>query len=550
MDKKIFIIGLDGATWDIINKLISEDELPTIKNLIKNGSKAVLESTLIPLSPAAWNSFATGCNPNKHEIFDFFGHKKGTYEPMLYSSKDRKRETLWSILSRIGKKVGVINVPGTYPVEKVNGFMISGFPSPEELEDFTYPREILYELRKEIDEGFKLQPRVHLFNETLFLEEVYTLTNYTYQATNYLMNNKKWDFLMTVFVGPDALCHAFWKYMDPKHPVYNPNAPKKFKDAIFNIYKDLDKKIDALKKNIDLDTILILMSDHGFGPLIYSVSINNWLLNEGFMALKKNASTRIRYWMFRRGVNYYNLIKLTKILRLSKYAHKAAFTPKSSSVNLVNKFFLTNKDIDWNKTLAYCMGSFGQLYVNLKNREPQGIVESKDEYYKLVDKIIKKLYELKDPNNNKIIFDKVYSKKEAYPSSKVEDNAPDVIFFNKEMKYSIDKFFMFGSKRLISIHPLWSGTHRHNGIFLACDNDQIRKAANIEKASICDITPTILHLMGQHISKDMDGKVLKEIFKEKSEPYKRKIEYQLNIKTLEMDKINERIKQLKRMRRL
>ena len=126
MSKKVFIIGLDGATWDLINPLIAEGELPTINNLIKNGTRAPLESTLIPVSPAAWTSLATGTNPNKHGIFDFVHREEGTYNPIPYNSKDRKCETLWSILSRNGKKVGVLNVPGTYPVEKVNGFMISG----------------------------------------------------------------------------------------------------------------------------------------------------------------------------------------------------------------------------------------------------------------------------------------------------------------------------------------------------------------------------------------------------------------------------------------
>ena len=313
MNKKVFIIGLDGATWNIINPLITEGELPTIKNLLENSTHAVLQSTLIPLSPAAWTSFATGCNPNKHGIFDFFGRKTGTYEPTPYSSRDRKCETLWNILSKEGKKVGILNIPGTYPVDKVNGFMISGFPTPEEFEDFTYPKDLLWELKKEFGKDFRFQPKVNLFDEALFLDEIHLLTDNIFQATNYLMNKYQWDILMTVFVGADSLSHAFWKYMDPKHPLYDANAPTEFKNAIVNIYKDLDKKIDLLKKNIDSDTTLMLMSDHGFGPLYYGVPINNWLLNEGFMTLKKTVPTKVRYWMFRRGINYYNLLTVILI---------------------------------------------------------------------------------------------------------------------------------------------------------------------------------------------------------------------------------------------
>lgn len=545
MDKKVFVIGLDGGTWDIINPLIAEGELPTLNNLIKNGTRTVLESTLIPVSPAAWTSFATGSNPDKHEIFDFLRRKKGSYEPVPYGSRDRKCETLWNILSRDGRKVGIINVPGTYPVEKVNGFMITGFPTPEELEDFTYPKNLLEDLRNELGKDFRFQLKVHFQDEAQFLEEIQTLTEYVFQATDYLMNNNPWDFLITVFSGPDAVCHAFWKYMDPEHPLYDARAPREFKHAIFDTYKAIDKKIEALQKNIDSDTTLLLMSDHGFGPLYYGVSINNWLLNEGFLTLKNTASSRIRYWMYRRGVSYYNLLKLTKALRLSKRALKAAYSRKSFWADLVNKFFLTNKDIDWSRSKAYCMGTMGQLFINQKGREPQGIVEPNGEYDELVNHIITKLHELKDPNNNTIIFNEIFGKKEVYPLSRVEDNTPDIIFFNSEMKYTIDKFLLFGSKDLVSTHPLWSGIHTHNGIFLAYGNNRILKATDIDKVSIVDIAPTVLHIMESPISKDMDGRVLFEIFEKDSEVYKRQTVYQSQAQRKEMDVVKTRIRELR-----
>ena len=299
MNNKVFVIGLDGATWNLIDPMVAKGELPALKKLIGNGTRTVLKSTLIPVSPAAWGSFATGCGPDKHGIFDFVHRKKGTYEQVPYSSRDRKCEAIWNILSKEGKKVGILNVPGTYPVEKVNGFMVTGFPTLEEYEDFTYPRNLLWELRREIGKDFRFQPKIHFQEEARFLEEIHLITDNVFKATNYLMNNKKWDFFMTVFMGIDALGHAFWRYMDPQHPMYDGNVPKEFKQAIFNIYKHIDKNIYALQKNVDSDTAIILMSDHGFGPVYYGVSINNWLLDEGFLALKKNAPTRIRYWMFR-----------------------------------------------------------------------------------------------------------------------------------------------------------------------------------------------------------------------------------------------------------
>ena len=322
MVKKVFILGLDGATWKIIDPLIAKGELPNFEKLIKNGTRGILKSVLISASPSAWTSFATGCNPYNHGIFDFTYRKEGTYDPMPYTAKDRKRDTLWEILSRMGKSVCVVNIPGTYPVDKVNGCMVSGFPTPEERGDFTYQKNLLQELRNELGEDFRIQPKIPIQEEKPFLDEMHEVTNYIFKATNYLMDNKPWDLFITVFMSADAVGHSFWRFMDKTHPEYDPNAPEEFKNAIFEVYKDFDKKIEQLQKKLDKDTTLMLVSDHGFGPLHHGVSINNWLLSEGYLALKNNVSTKARYWLFRRGVNYDNLIRLVRSLKLTKQATK------------------------------------------------------------------------------------------------------------------------------------------------------------------------------------------------------------------------------------
>lgn len=508
-----------------MDPLLAEGKLPTFQRLIKKGTRAILRSTILPISPAAWSSFATGKKADKHGIFDFAHRKAGSYDPIPYNSRDRKSEAIWNILSRRKKKVIVLNVPLTYPVEKVNGLMISGFPTPEELGDFTYPKKLIDELRKEFGKDFRFQSRVSAQNEEPFLEEMQTITEYVFQATEYLMNNYSWDFLTTVFVGPDALSHVFYKYMDPDHPFYEPKAPKRYKSAVADMYMDIDRKISALIKNIDSDTTLFFMSDHGFGPMYYSVSINNWLKQERFLALKRSIPTRIRYWLFKRGANYSNLIKMVRALKMTKHAMKAAYKPKSTLASLSRRFFLSNDDIDWMQTTAYSMGNIGQIFVNLKGREPIGIVEPGKEYDMVVEQLRSRLGKLKDPKKDITVFNEIYLKKEVFPSSTKGDNTPDVIFYDREMKYSINRFFGFGSKELITPHPIWSGTHTHDGIFLGYNEDNILKGKSIDNASICDIAPTVLHIMGSSVPNDMDGRVLSVLFKRNSEIKGRKVRY-------------------------
>jgi predicted AlkP superfamily phosphohydrolase/phosphomutase len=546
MSKDVFIIGIDGGTWDLIDQLVAKGELPTIAKLVKNGSRGALESTLLPITPVAWTTFATGKNPDKHGIFDFSHRKNGTYEPAPYSSNDRKGETLWKILSRAGKKVGVLNMPSTYPVEKVNGFLVSGFPTPEEMGDFTYPSNLLKELKDQFGDEFRFQPRVNAQNEHPFLEEMKIVSDYVFKATKYLMNKYPWDFLNTVFVGPDALGHVFYKYMDPDHPSYIHNGPKKFQTAVVESYKKIDEYISKLLKSVDSTTTIMLMSDHGFGPLYYGVSINNWLIDNGFLNLKNERGTRFRYWMFQKGVNYNNLFKLIKNLNLSKQAFKAAYSKKSKWVDLVNKLFLTDKDIDWTRTSAYCMGNMGQLFINLKGREPQGIIEHDADYKKIVDKFIVRLKKLKSPDTGKVIFDEVYRKRDAYPNSSIEDNTPDVIFNDSQFIYSVSRYFEFGSKELITPHPVWSGTHRRNGIFLAHCPNKIRKGDWIENVSISDIAPNVLHIMGVPIPNDIDGRVVPEMYDKLSEYANREPEFQ----HVEEDRILDRIAILKKKGKL
>jgi len=545
-EKKIFIIGLDGATWKLIDPLIAKGKLPTFRKLIKNGTRGILESTLLPVSPAAWTSFATGRRPDKHGIFDFAHREKATYDSVPYSSLDRKCETLWNILGKKNKRSIVLNVPCTYPPEKVKGLMVSGFPTPEELGDFTYPSKLLNELRGKFGKDFRFQPRVNAQNEGPFLEEMHTVTDYVYKATDYLMKKYPWDFLMTVFVGPDALGHVFYKYMDPTHPLHKEKSPEKYKNAVYDMYEKIDGYMAALLENIDPDTTVFLMSDHGFGPIHYGVSINNWLVDEGFLVLKKDLSTRFRRRLFRMGVNYSNLFRLIKALGLMKHAAKQAYSKKSRLSAFVNKFFLTVNDIDWKRTTAYCMGNGGQLYINLKGREPLGIVEAGKEYHGLVEKVIRRLGKLKDPNNGEVMFDEAYRKKDVFPAAGETDIVPDIVFFNRNMRYSINRFFEFGSKHLLSPHPMWNGTHTHDGIFLANEPGQVRKGERIENATIQDITPTILHMMNAPLSRDMDGKILMDIFEKDSKFKKSKTEYT----DMEKERIQEMIGTLKGLGRL
>ncbi len=508
MGQKVLIIGIDGATFKIMDPMMRKGELPNIKKLMDNGTRSVLNSTLIPLSPAAWTSFATGCDPDKHGIFDFSRRERDSYSSVPCSSSDRAVPPLWNILSRAGKKVVVINVPLSYPVDKVNGVMISGFPTPEELGDFTYPRSLLKELKDKIGPDYRLQPVVDVQNEELFLDEMTLITENVLKTTTHLMKTREWDFAMTVFVGPDALGHVFYRHMDKSHPRHDPKAPKRFKQAIQDSYRAIDKAVGKILKLIDKDTCVLMMSDHGFGPLYYGVTINNWLMKKGYLKLKDRPATRMRQTMYKMGVNYFNLYKTAKALGLTGKAAKQAYKKKSGLMDMVNKFFLTTDDIDWERTIAYSRGNGGQILINLKGREPLGWVKPGKDHRRYMREIAKGLKKLKDPSTGGVIFTDVYTRDKAYPQASLDQDCADVLFFDRRMRYSINRFFEFGSPKLIADHPMWTGTHTHDGIFGAWRPGMVQQGKELSSAEIRDVAPTVLHIMEVPVPRSMDGVVL------------------------------------------
>jgi len=512
IDPRVLVIGLDGATFDLIEAW--REQLPTLNSLLENGVSGELRSTVMPLSPAAWTSFATGKNPGKHGIFDF-SHPDKNHDPTPNSSRDRKCEAIWNILSRHGKKVCVINVPGTYPPEHVNGFMVSGFPTPEEKGDFTHPSSLLKDLRSEI-KRFRLQLTVPCAtgNEHAYFEEQMILTNNVTEATLYLMNKLDWDLLITVYKSTDDVSHLFWRYMDKEHPFYDAAQARRFGDRIFRIYKEVDKSIGMLLEEIDDNTVVILMSDHGFGPVYYGVCINNWLLDQEMLKLKTNAWTRIKFWMFKHGIHLGRAYGLAKAMRLTGFAFKRAYKRDSMIFKILGNLFLSQSDVDWSRTRAYSIGNIGQIYVNLQERGSEGTVTRK-EYDELVRCIIEGLREVKDPKTEKVIFDRVFTRNEIFYGPFINE-APDIVFFDSEMKYLCTRFFEFGENKLIADHPVYSGYHKQKGIFVATGNG-IKREARIPDARIIDLAPTIMHIFGLPIPRDMDGRVLRKIFEEDSE---------------------------------
>jgi len=493
-NRKIVVIGLDGATFDIFTPLLKEGKLPNLEGLIKKGVSGELESTIPPVTGPAWTSFITGKNPGKHGIYSF--HKKfiGRYERKLINSKLIGSKTLWRLLSENNHKIGIFNVPVTYPPEKVNGFIVCGpFLTPLQSTNYTYPAHLSMEI-EQITSLNELEVPWTEFEGDIegLLAAINVSMEKTLKTTKYLMEKGDWEFFMTVFQETDRIQHALWEYILPnrKYSI----KEERIHRMILEFYQRLDECIGEILKIAGEDSTIFIVSDHGFGPLDKIFYIGKWLEKEGFLKLKGRNRHRL--------INF--LIK-HDIFKLRKKGQIRRIIQRNDWVQVYG--------IDWAKTRAYVFNDSSGIHINLMGREPKGIVKPGREYEELREEITARLKELVDPVDNEKILTEVYKREDLYFGPFL-DEAPDIILSIKNRSYRVKGGLEKQAKSIKSFFedPDWksgSGTHRMNGIFMMKGHG-IKKGIRLKGTKITDIPSTILYLMGIKISKDSDGQVIRD----------------------------------------
>ncbi len=498
---RVLAVGIDGATFNLIRPWVEKGDLPNLARLMSEGAHGPLESTLPPVTSPAWPTFATGKNPGKHGVFDFIRPLGGQFE--LVNASSLRAPTLWEILSRAGRKVGIMNVPVTYPPKPVNGFVIGGMLSPM-TGAFTYPVDILDQYANQM-EPYRIAPGVQYKegNEEAFTADLLDLVDRRGRYALQLMQDYvHYDFLMFHFQATDVLQHALWKIVDPSHPRYDPQTAARFVPAFKRIYRSVDATIGRMLERLGDDVTVIVMSDHGFGPLHHTVNLNLFLLDQGLLRLNRGAWTRLKTGLFRAGLTPASIWHLIERAGLQNYVWQVS---KSMRNRVVSKF-LSFDDVDWSQTVAYSIGHVGQIYINLRGREPQGIVEPGAEYEAVRQRVVDALQELRHPQTGQPMVDEVIPGEEVVHGPYASRSADLHLVLDG---YRAIAFPLFAADRRIVTRQIRgdSGCHRRHGILLAWGNG-ISPGERVTDAHIMDLAPTVLHLMGLPVPSDMDGQVL------------------------------------------
>ena len=505
---RTLIIGLDGATFSLIDPWIRAGHLPTFSRLIQMGVHGPLNVWPNLNSAASWSSIVTGYNPGQHGVFNFGPVSlQGEEDWHPTTARDRHKDPFWRLLSAQGQEVGIINVPISYPADPVKGFMISGKDAPHvQSPGFTHPPDLYHSLC--------LQGIDYIINIPNLLTEkeenpdrmpkgLEKMIDGRTRTALCLMKTHPWDVMMIVFAAIDRVQHFYWP-----HPQASMNDPGW--EPILKTYQKIDSSVKDMLALTDEQTTVLLVSDHGFGPLLQRKPC----LNPFF--------ARMGLLRFRQGKQQLKGALLKNLLVYSR-----RFIPQSVKRRLGRIFPQVHQQavreaqfsgIDWSQTQVFT-DLFGvQVYINLKGRQPEGIV-CPEEYDPLREQIVKLLLNLKDEKTGAPVIKSVHRSNEFYHgpyADRVGDlliqwdygSPGDSLYYQtkegNEIRCRAEDFHL---------HRGWAGDHCPEAIFMAM-GPHIKRGVTLRNTSLYDITPTVLYLQGHPVPTDMEGKVLTEIFSE------------------------------------
>lgn len=501
-NRKILIIGLDGATWDILDQVMEDGYMPYLRKMRDNGSFGILKSTIPPISPSAWGTIQTGKEALNNHIYEFYTFNKNSKKIKLINS-EYLNNTIWEILSKVGKTVGVVNIPVTYPPKKVNGYIVSGILTPSLDVNFTHPPELKEQILNKIP-NYQLKYQ----HEKRYGNPLYNIKDFISQRIKnvkdrtkvciYLLHNYKIDILMVNFQAHDILQHTLWAYLDKNHVKFN----KKLQDYIFKrFHKVLDYCIETIREEFirttSGDHITITLSDHGFETHYKQFYLGDWLKEKRLLTVKKNIIKSI----IRRNVrNIILKLNLPKIqLKLINFLKSKSKGLKKPIIDGEEIDYLQNL-IDWDNSyvISKGIGLYGYIFI---------FKEGKDRDI-LINYLKTKLYQIRDPENGNRLIEKIYTKEELYTGNQ-PDIIPDLII-KPNKGYSITGMIK-GKKRLFEKVDLIKdseaiGKHNENGIIIM--NGNLIKKEKIKNAHLKDIVPTILDYFGLPTLEDLDGNSL------------------------------------------
>ncbi len=506
-EKELLIFGLDGATYDLLDTWFERGRLPFLKKIVEDGVRSDMESTIPPLTGPAWTTFQTGVNPGKHGVFDWGSSGELDYGRGMIDASSIKTKTIWELLSEAGKRVGSIGLPVTYPPKEVNGFITTGVLTPKAADDYIYPPELRDDLEGEVGR-YRFAP-THAemaLNSSKWIEELKKSIKNREDTALHLLTTQDWDVSLVYFMETDTVNHHLY-HKNTGDTVNNTNEDAD-EDPVLEVYERVEEAVRTITEAVGKEnTNIMLVSDHGFGPLKWIFNVNSWLLKKGYLKLKESTGVKIKRLAGRLGFNQKNMYKIGDLL--GPLARGNEWEMEGFD-DILGKIFLSLNDVDWENTQAYSRGGVtGALRLNIKGREKHGCVDM-EKAEELREEIVNELSALQNPYTGEPVIDTVMKNEEVYGGPWTE-LGPDILFLTKDMKTDTGGLTVF--KTMDSVIPAFAitGTHRMDGIF-AGNGPKFNRGITLKEMSIVDPASIILYLNDLDIPNYMDGELQEKAF--------------------------------------
>jgi predicted AlkP superfamily phosphohydrolase/phosphomutase len=520
--KRILVIGLDGGTFDLIEPWVAQGYLPNLARLMSGGSRGRLASTIQPTTAPAWVTFMTGVNQGKHGLYDFVRRRSDGYKLEVTNASQIAAPTLFDIASQGELYVVAVNIPYTFPPRPVNGVIIGGPFAPTVTRDLVSPPAYFEVLQEVVPDYFILpdfdtraaDPLADYANKLLKGIELRE------RLSLHLLQKEPWDLFTVVFMATDEVQHSYWHCRDAPE-----NAPAaRYRHVIRDTYQRIDQAIGAMLTQVAADsrgreTIVIILSDHGAGPLRWIINLNRWLAEAGYLQFQTHSVGSLRR-LRTAGVKQlasayrrYMPAKTRAAIRARLGAHRFERVKGNFESALLTS------TVAWDRTRAYSLGAGGNIFINVQGREPAGTVQPGTEYELLRQEIADVLTTLSDPNTGRPVVRRVYRREELYHGPFL-NQAPDLVVQWADYncwgrgRYDSQGGPVFEAKSRLDFSDLpLTGAHRPEGI-LIFNGPGVRSGVQIEGARIVDLAPTILSVLGLPIPGHIDGTVLHTAFVE------------------------------------
>ncbi len=505
---KCVVLGLDGGSFEMLDAMRATGTLPHLSGLLTGGVRAVLESTLPPVTCPAWPTMFTGRNPGVHGYTSFAVMEPGTTRYRGVSLRDVACPTIWNVLNRAGVRTGIFNMPGAYPVDEVDGFMVSGFPTPPGAEATVWPPALKEKFRNAfpdydcagiIEDLLTKDPEAR----RAVMQRMKDILDMRAEALDWFLDQEPVDFLWVVLETIDRLSHAAYAYLVESGPGYTEPEGEAIRAMALEVLQKQDEVIGRVLDRMGPDPIVFVVSDHGFTWASKQFDLPAWLAETGYMVppsgWRLGARLRPAVRRMLRGLVPSGLRRRLRGMGQDRSAQDASAKVETTW--------------DWARSRAfparYC--EWG-VFINTADRRAGGPV-GPENYDAVVDAVAADLRAAVDPETGRPVLKYVQRRDRVYEGP-YAGRAPDLFFLPSQG-------IVHRCRRLPGtetaegwLAPIPGYYNFHERVGILTVTGPPFGTGTSAPAQVVDVMPTVLYAMGLEVPEDLEGRVLQEAFTE------------------------------------